>query len=254
MRDLTRSREKEGWGSCQPAVAAQDLHARRQDVLRAGQHPLMAVDLAVQQGLQGRRRAGAGQLGRVRRRRSHAQEGGQDSVRASASSPGRQSAMANELMAAIVGPEKFLKVWKDKDEDGGRRPRHREGLQGADDVAQAMPTKLDRTELERDDRHGHQRPGRGADHGRLGAGRVPGRRPGSRQGLHLPAGPRPEPVIATGGDIFFFPKATIRRSSAAQETLASVMCQPSHPGHFQPQEGFAPVRDDVDLSLPPMTA
>ena len=50
-------------------LAARELHARRQDLLRAGQHPLLAVALAVEQGLRGRRRPGSDQLGRVRRRR-----------------------------------------------------------------------------------------------------------------------------------------------------------------------------------------
>ena len=60
---------------------ARQLHARRQDLLRAGQHPFLAVALALQQGLRGRRRAGAEELGRVRRRRAGARKGRQDSAR-----------------------------------------------------------------------------------------------------------------------------------------------------------------------------
>ena len=48
MRDLDRRRRGGELGrGRQPAVAARVLHARRQDLLRAGQHPLLAVAVAV---------------------------------------------------------------------------------------------------------------------------------------------------------------------------------------------------------------
>ena len=93
MRDLTDLATKENWAKLvNPPIAARELHARRQDLLRAGQHPLLAVDLAVQQGVRRRRRAGADQLGRVRRRRSRARKGRQGSAGAWASSPGSNPA------------------------------------------------------------------------------------------------------------------------------------------------------------------
>ena len=64
--------EGELGGAGQSPDAARELHARRQDLLRAGQHPFLAVAVAVQQGLRGRRRAGSDELGRVRRRRARA--------------------------------------------------------------------------------------------------------------------------------------------------------------------------------------
>ncbi len=79
MRDLTDLATKEGWTKLinPPSSLLEQLHARRQDLLRAGQHPLLAVALALQQGLRGSRRAGAEELGRVRRRRARAGEGRQ---------------------------------------------------------------------------------------------------------------------------------------------------------------------------------
>ncbi len=103
----------------QPAVAARELHARRQDLLRAGQHPLLAVALAVEQGLRGRRRAGADQLGRVRRRRAGAARRPARCRSPSASSPGRQSGAFNVLLLALGGKDLYLKVY----ERQGRRGR-----------------------------------------------------------------------------------------------------------------------------------
>ena len=77
-----RSRHQGEVGRARPPdEPARLLHARRQDLLRAGQHPLLAVAVAVQQGLRGRRRRRAEELGRVRRRRARARKGRQDSAR-----------------------------------------------------------------------------------------------------------------------------------------------------------------------------
>ncbi len=76
-----RSRHQGELGRARPPEEpARQLHARRQDLLRAGQHPFLAVAVAVQQGLRGRRRAGSEELGRVRRRRARARKGRQDSA------------------------------------------------------------------------------------------------------------------------------------------------------------------------------
>ena len=83
----------------------------------------------------------------------------------------------------------FLKVYKDKDEAVAAGPEIAKVFKAADD-ARKMSGEVERAGLEPGDQPGHHRPGRRADHGRLGAGRVPGRRPGCRQGLHLPAGAR----------------------------------------------------------------
>ena len=71
---------------------ARPLHDRRQGLLRAGQHPLLAVAVAVQQGLREGRRAGAEELGRVRRRGAGARKGRHHSARRRPGRPGRPPA------------------------------------------------------------------------------------------------------------------------------------------------------------------
>ena len=57
MRDLTDLADQREVGRRhRRARLLDELHARRQDLLRAGQHPLLAVAVAVEQGLRGRRR------------------------------------------------------------------------------------------------------------------------------------------------------------------------------------------------------
>jgi glucose/mannose transport system substrate-binding protein len=51
MLDLTDVAEANNWKDRLPAVAAGCLHRRRQDLLRAGEHPLAGMAVAVEQGL-----------------------------------------------------------------------------------------------------------------------------------------------------------------------------------------------------------
>ena len=79
-------------GGHPPASLLDGCTHRRQDLLRAGQHPLLAVAVAVEQGLRGGRRAGADELGRVRRRRARRSRRPASSRSPSAASPGRRPA------------------------------------------------------------------------------------------------------------------------------------------------------------------
>ena len=108
----------------QPAVAARRLHARRPRLLRAGQHPRLAVALALQRGLRRRRRAGPDQLDRVRRRRPGAGKGRHPAARRRRAglAAGRRS--STNLVLALGGKDMYLKVYKDKDADARRRRRH----------------------------------------------------------------------------------------------------------------------------------
>ena len=190
MRDLTDLATAENWADVvNRAVAARELHARRQDLLRAGQHPLLAVAVAVEQGVRGRRRAGPDQLGRVRRRR-----------RRSCARPARSRspsaaglAERGRLQRADARARRqglYLKVYGDKDAEVAAGPGGGEDLQGRrrrpqDGAGQSnVQNWNEATNMVITDA------GRRPDHGRLGAGRVPGRGRGRRHGLHLPAGPR----------------------------------------------------------------
>ena len=190
MRDLTDVATAEKLGRRhRPAVAARELHARRQDLLRADQHPLLAVAVAVEQGLRGRRHAGPDQLGRVRRRRARRCARPARSRSPSAASPGSDRRLQrHDDRPRRQGPLR-LKVYGDKDAEVAAGPEMAKIFKAADD-AREMSRGLERPGLEPGDQHGHHRPGRRPDHGRLGAGRVPGRGRGRRHRLHLPAGPR----------------------------------------------------------------
>ena len=132
--------------------------------------------------------AGAEQLGRVRRGGARAREGRQDPARH------RRPALADDrrLQRADPGDRRQGRLPEGLQGPrcgGGRRARDRQGLQGRGRRAQDVG-EVERAGLEPGDQSRHHRPGRRTDHGRLGAGRVPGCRPGRRQGLYLPAGPR----------------------------------------------------------------
>ena len=93
MHDLTELATKEDWKDDRPPdEPARRLHDGRQGLLRAGQHPFVAVAVAVQQGVRGCRRAGADELGRGRRGGARALEKAARSRSPSAASPGRRPA------------------------------------------------------------------------------------------------------------------------------------------------------------------
>ncbi len=55
------------------------------------------------------------------------------------------------------------------------------------------------------------------------------------------------PVIATGGDAFYFPLLKDEAKSKAQEVLAETMLAPATQVAFNLKKGSLPVRGDVDL-------
>ena len=190
MRDLTDVADRGQLDrGRQPAVAARVLHARRQDLLRAGQHPLLAVAVAVEQGLRGRRACRSRPTGTSSsppRRRSRRPARSRSRW---ASSPGRRRAPSTCMILALGGTDLYNKIFVDKDAEAAAGPEMAEIWKAADDGAQDGG-EVERPGLEPGDQPGHHRPGRRPDHGRLGAGRVPGRRRGRRDRLHLPARPR----------------------------------------------------------------
>ncbi len=100
--------------------------------------------------------------------------------------PWQASGAFDVCWLALGGKDLFLKVYRRQGRRGRRRPGDRQGLQGRRRGPQDVQGQQ-RPGLEPGDQPGHHRQGRRPDHGRLGAGRVPGGRPGRRQGLHLPA-------------------------------------------------------------------
>jgi glucose/mannose transport system substrate-binding protein len=57
-----------------------------------------------------------------------------------------------------------------------------------------------------------------------------------------------EPVLNTGGDVFYFPKNADPKVTEAQLTLASTLIAPATQLAFNLKKGSLPIRPDVDLS------
>jgi glucose/mannose transport system substrate-binding protein len=159
----------------------------------------------------------------------------------------QESGAFNVLMAAIVGPETFLKVYKDKDETVAGGPDIAKVFKAADD-ARKMAEKSnvqnwnEATAMVINGQAGGQIMGDWAQGEFQVAGQVAGKDYTCLPGLGLNA------VIATGGDAFYFPKVDDPEISAAQETLASVMMSPAAQVAFNLKKGSLPVRGDVDLA------
>jgi glucose/mannose transport system substrate-binding protein len=159
----------------------------------------------------------------------------------------QESGALNVLMAAIVGPETFLKVYKDKDETVAAGPDIAKVFKAADD-ARKMAEKSnvqnwnEATAMVINGQAGGQIMGDWAQGEFQVAGQVAGKDYTCLPGLGLNA------VIATGGDAFYFPKVDNPEVSAAQEVLASVMMSPATQVAFNLKKGSLPVRGDVDLA------
>lgn len=159
----------------------------------------------------------------------------------------QESGALNVLMAAIVGPETFLKVYKDKDA----------GVAGGADIAKVFKAADDARKLAEksnvqnwneatamviNGQAGGQIMGDWAQGEFQVAGQVAGKDYTCLPGLGLNA------VIATGGDAFYFPKLDDPEKSKAQEVLASVMLSKEAQVAFNLKKGSLPVRGDVDLA------
>lgn len=159
----------------------------------------------------------------------------------------QQSGAFNVLMAAIVGPETFLKVYKDKDETVAGGPEIAKVFKAADD-ARKMSEKSnvqnwnEATAMVINGQAGGQIMGDWAQGEFQVANQVAGKDYTCLPGLGLNA------VIATGGDAFYFPKVDNAEISAAQETLAHVMLSPETQVAFNLKKGSLPIRGDVDLA------
>ncbi|GLS31768.1 glucose/mannose transport system substrate-binding protein [Mesorhizobium albiziae] len=159
----------------------------------------------------------------------------------------QESGALNVLMAAIVGPETFLKVYKDKDETVAAGADIAKVFKAADDARKmAVNSNVqnwnEATAMVINGQAGGQIMGDWAQGEFQVAGQVAGKDYTCLPGLGLNA------VIATGGDAFYFPKVDNADISAAQETLAHVMLSPETQVAFNLKKGSLPVRGDVDLT------
>ena len=248
MRDLTDLATKEKWTEIiRPDEPARRLHGRRQDLLRAGQHPLLAVAVAVQQGVRRRRRAGSEELGRVRRGRAGARRQAGNIPLAVGGQPWQTSGAFNVLMVGDRRQGRLLKVYRTRTRPlrpdprsprSSRRPttpaRCRKGS-NVQDWNQA-------TNLVITGQAGGQIMGDWAQGEFQVAGQVAGKDYTCLPGLGV------NEIISTGGDAFYFPMLKDPDKTAAQDVLASTMLNPATQVAFNLKKGSLPVRGDVDLA------
>lgn len=159
----------------------------------------------------------------------------------------QESGALNVLMLGIVGPETFLKVYKDKDAETAGGAEVAKVFKAADD-ARKMATNSnvqnwnEATAMVINGDAGGQIMGDWAQGEFQVAGKVAGKDYTCLPGLGL------NQYIATGGDAFYFPKLADADKSAAQEVLASTMLAPETQVAFNLKKGSLPVRGDVDLN------
>jgi glucose/mannose transport system substrate-binding protein len=159
----------------------------------------------------------------------------------------QESGALNVLMAAIVGPETFLKVYNDKDETVAAGPDIAKVFKAADD-ARKMATNSnvqnwnEATAMVINGQAGGQIMGDWAQGEFQVAGQVAGKDYTCLPGLGV------NEIISTGGDAFYFPKLSDPEKSAAQDVLASTMLSPTTQVAFNLKKGSLPVRGDVDLA------
>jgi glucose/mannose transport system substrate-binding protein len=159
----------------------------------------------------------------------------------------QESGALNVLMLAIVGPETFLKVYKDKSAEVAGGAEVAKVFKAADD-ARKLAAKSnvqnwnEATAMVINGQAGGQIMGDWAQGEFQVAGKVAGKDYSCLPGLGL------NQVIATGGDAFYFPKLADPEKSAAQDVLASTMLSPATQVAFNLKKGSLPVRGDVDLN------
>ncbi len=196
MLDLTDAGRGRGLARHrQPALAARQLHVDgRIYCVPVNIHSWQWIWLS-QQGLRRGRRCRADQLGRIRGRRARARSrrhraAGHGSAGLAAVGRLRRDGRGDRRSETLDGSERR------QERRSGRRSGICQGLRGGRRRARDG-RELERAGLEPGHQHGHHRPGRRADHGRLGAGRIPGGRSGRRCRLHLPAGSGRERDLST---------------------------------------------------------
>jgi glucose/mannose transport system substrate-binding protein len=246
LLDLTDLAEGRLEGNRQSAVAARQLHPGRAHLLCAGQHSLLAVALALAQGIRGCRRTGADQLGRVRRCSAGAREGRQDPARA------RQPALAVDLLFGAVlmscnrrsGHVEADQPAKDAD---GTRAGNGESLPGMADAREMAKNSTvqdwnQATNMVITGEAGGQIMGDWAQGEFQVADQKAGEDYSCLPGLGV------HKYISTGGDAFYFPKNDDPEVTAAQKELASLMLSKEVQVAFNLKKGSLPVRGDVDLA------
>jgi glucose/mannose transport system substrate-binding protein len=161
---------------------------------------------------------------------------------------GWQSAGAFDVMLlSLGGKDLYLKVYADKDAEAAGGPEMAKIFKAADDARKlAKGSNVQdwnqATNLVITGKAGGQIMGDWAQGEFAVANQVAGKDYGCLPGLGVA-----EPLLATGGDAFYFPLLKDEEKSKAQEVLASTMLKPETQVAFNAKKGSLPVRGDVSL-------
>jgi glucose/mannose transport system substrate-binding protein len=156
--------------------------------------------------------------------------------------------LIQDLMVAIAGVDNFVKVFKDRDQAIATGPEFAKVFTEVDN-ARKMVDPANMTK-QWNEAVALVITGKAASvvHGDWSGGEfqvanmVPGKDYDCLPGLGV------EPVLNTGGDVFYFPKNADPEVTAAQLRMASTLITPEVQVAFNLKKGSLPMRGDVDLA------
>lgn len=156
--------------------------------------------------------------------------------------------LTEDLIVAIAGVDNYVAVYKDRNMQIARGPEFAAVFKAIDEARQIIDPKTvvpqwnDAVALVIQGKAGANVMGDWAGGEFAVAGLVAGKDFDCLPGLGV------EPVLGTGGDVFYFPKSDDPEVTKAQMTLASTMVTKEVQVAFNLKKGSLPMRADVDLS------
>ncbi len=156
--------------------------------------------------------------------------------------------LTEDLIVATAGVDNYVAVYKDRNMEIARGPEFAKVFEAIDQARQIIDPKTvvpqwnDAVALVISGKAGANVMGDWAGGEFAVAGMVAGKDFDCLPGLGV------EPVLGTGGDVFYFPKSADPEVTKAQLTLASVMVTKEVQVAFNLKKGSLPMRADVDLS------
>ncbi|MES2143909.1 MAG: ABC transporter substrate-binding protein [Pseudomonadota bacterium] len=156
--------------------------------------------------------------------------------------------LTEDLIVAIAGVDNYVAVYQDRNMEMARGPEFAAVFKAIDEARQIIDPKTvvpqwnDAVALVIQGKAGANVMGDWAGGEFAVAGMVAGKDFDCLPGLGV------EPVLGTGGDVFYFPKSEDPEVTKAQMTLASTMVTKEVQVAFNLKKGSLPMRADVDLS------
>jgi len=156
--------------------------------------------------------------------------------------------LTEDLIVAIAGVDNYVAVYQDRNMQIARGPEFAAVFKAIDEARQIIDPKTvvpqwnDAVALVIQGKAGANVMGDWAGGEFAVAGLVAGKDFDCLPGLGV------EPVLGTGGDVFYFPKSEDPEVTKAQMTLASTMVTKEVQVAFNLKKGSLPMRADVDLS------